>query len=534
VLGGATVAGASAGVPAGTRVLGVDIGGRDGPAATEALLAGLGDRLAKPVSVKVATKSAVIDPGDVGLLLDASATVDRAAKGWPNPFRVLFGGDRDVEPVVSVDTGRLDAALAKPARELGHAAKPAAVTFAGLTPKPTYPVAGDVLDTAGAAEALRSGWLRRDGIALPTKVQKPQTTAAEVNRLVAELARPAVAAPITVTTTAGNLTITPKAIAKSLVIVADKNGRITPRVDEKKLRSAMRAELAAIEVEPHDAAVRMSNGEPRIVASTGGKLVDTARLSRDLLGVLTRAAPRTVSASMITVTAKTGASDLADLGIVAPTSTFTTHFIGGQDRNKNIIQVAKEVDGAIVKPGQTFSLNGYTGPRGYAEGYVDAPVVMDGKLVNAVGGGISQFTTTLFNAMYYAGLEDVFHKPHSYYFSRYPSVIESTIFYPSLDMKFRNDSPHGVLIDTSYTEDSITVTMWSTKRYNVTTEWGPKRDVTTPSVVHLAGKPGCIATKGIEGFTQDAWRVFGQGGVEVKREKFSHRYEAEPRFVCDR
>ena len=98
---------------------------------------------------------------------------------------------------------------------------------------------------------------------------------------------------------------------------------------------------------------------------------------------------------------------------------------------------------------------------------------------------MSQFTTTLFNAMYYAGLEDVFHQPHSYYFTRYPSVIEATIFYPSLDLKFRNDSPHSVLIDTSYTDTSITVTFWGTKRYDITTEWGPRRNVTSPAHDHV-------------------------------------------------
>ncbi len=183
----------------------------------------------------------------------------------------------------------------------------------------------------------------------------------------------------------------------------------------------------------------------------------------------------------------------------------------------------------------TFSLNGYTGPRGYDEGYVDAPVIQDGKLVNAAGGGISQFTTTLFNAMYYAGLEDVFHKPHSYYFSRYPSVIESTIFYPSLDLKFRNDSPHGVLIDTSYHRllgHRADVEHQAVRRLDPA--WSPKRNITTPETIHLRDEPGCIATSGLDGFTQDAWRIFKRGGVEVKREKFSHRYEAEPNFVCDR
>ena len=118
---------------------------------------------------------------------------------------------------------------------------------------------------------------------------------------------------------------------------------------------------------------------------------------------------------MKTVEPKTTTAEMAALGIKERVSTFTTKFTGGlsSPRSQNIVQIAKEVDGAVVKPGETFSLNGHTGERGYQQGYKDAPVILDGKLVPGVGGGASQFTTTLFNATYYAGLEDVEHKPHS-------------------------------------------------------------------------------------------------------------------------
>ncbi|MFD0595835.1 VanW family protein [Catellatospora coxensis] len=179
-------------------------------------------------------------------------------------------------------------------------------------------------------------------------------------------------------------------------------------------------------------------------------------------------------------------------------------------------------------------MNGHTGPRGYAEGYHDAPVIMDGKLVPGVGGGASQFTTTIFNASYYAGMKDVEHKPHSYYFTRYPAVIESTIMYPTLDLRFTNTTPYGVLIDTSHTDDSVTVSMWSTKVYDsITTQYDPKRDIAQPEKVVLEDGPTCIATGGSEGFTQDAWRIFRKDGKEIKREKFTWRYDAEPQFVCE-
>src|SRR5690606_41319616 len=101
-------------------------------------------------------------------------------------------------------------------------------------------------------------------------------------------------------------------------------------------------------------------------------------------------------------------SDLAAQGIVEKISSFTTYFQPDQARVRNIKLIADEVDGAIVKPGEVFSLIAYTGERGYVQGNVDAPVIQGGRLVNSVGGGVSQFTTALFNAMFYAGLEDVF------------------------------------------------------------------------------------------------------------------------------
>jgi vancomycin resistance protein YoaR len=399
-----------------------------------------------------------------------------------------------------------------------------------------YPKPGRDVDEGRSAEAVRAGWLRADEVVVPLVETQPASTREEVDRLVAELAKPAVAAPVTVGVDGGSFTLAPAMIAKSLVMTADGAGRITPKVDEKKLRAAAAAELAKVETRPQEARITLAGGAPKVVASTAGKVVDTAKLAGDLLAVLGRPAPRQVPAVLVVKEAAATDEDMAKLGVRERVSTFTTTFTGGlsSGRSRNIVQAAKEVDGALVKPGETFSLNGFTGPRGYAEGYVDAPVILDGKLVPAVGGGISQFTTTLFNAAYYAGLEDVEHKPHSFWFSRYPSVIESTIFYPTLDLKFRNDTPYGMLIDTSFTSKSVTVSMWSTKVYDsVKTQWSPKRDVTSPQTVRLPAGPKCIATDGIDGFTQDAWRIFRQGGKETRRQKFSWRYQPEPRYICD-
>ncbi|GAA0918700.1 hypothetical protein GCM10009558_029620 [Virgisporangium aurantiacum] len=206
-------------------------------------------------------------------------------------------------------------------------------------------------------------------------------------------------------------------------------------------------------------------------------------------------------------------------------------FLPGQNRNKNIKLVADLARGTVVPAGGTFSLNRLTGDRTLAKGYVMAPVIDGGKIKNAPGGGISQFATTAFNAGYYAGMVDVEHRPHSYHFDRYPAVIEATTIYPELDMAWRNDSPHAILMDTQWTETSVTVSLFGTKRFDITTEYGPKSGITAPRSITLA-ETDCNKTDGIPGFRQDAWRVFKQNGVELKRERFSWNYRAEPKFTC--
>ncbi|MEU5782242.1 VanW family protein [Micromonospora lupini] len=544
VTGGVLAAVAGAGawayagdVPRGTSVLGTELGGRSRGAADRELRAELDRRaaaLAAPLRITVGERTAEIKPADVGLGVDVAATVAAAAEAGAHPVSRLVGS-RTVDPVVTIDTDRLDAALRTVLGDQVRRMTMPAITYQGTTPKVVRPKPGLAFDRQRSAEAVRTGWLAGTPVTVPLVESQPATTAEELDRLVAELAKPAVAAPVTLRTDKGSVLVPPAAIAKSLRFTADKAGKLTPAVDVKRLRAALGDSLNTIEVPPKDASMTIAGGRPKVTDGRAGQQLDTATLGRDLLAVLPRSDGREVTGELKPTPPELTAEKLAGLGIRERVSTFTTRFTGGMasSRSQNIATIAKEVDGAIVLPGKTFSLNGHTGERGYAQGYRDAPVILDGKLVPGVGGGTSQFTTTLFNATYYAGLEDVEHKPHSYWFDRYPAVIESTIFWPSLDFKFRNNTDHGLLIDTSYTSSSVTVSIWSTKIYDsVKTEYGPRRNITTPKVIHLEPGPSCIPSNGINGFAQDAFRVIKKGGVVVKREKFTWRYDAEPRYVC--
>ena len=166
-------------------------------------------------------------------------------------------------------------------------------------------------------------------------------------------------------------------------------------------------------------------------------------------------------------------------------SRFTTFFDCCQPRVTNIRQIAREVNGTVVQPGETFSIDAVTGPRTSAGGYVPAPYLLEGEgQCCAVGGGVSQFGTTMFNAVFWGGLDDVEHRPHSGWISRYPLGIEATLVYSAIDVKFRNDTATPITVRTSSTSTSVTVELWGNQGGWQVTGWHA-RGARNPSVAVL-------------------------------------------------
>ncbi len=175
------------------------------------------------------------------------------------------------------------------------------------------------------------------------------------------------------------------------------------------------------------------------------------------------------------------------LGIERHLISFSTAHPCCQPRVKNIHRIADLIDGVVVLPGQTFSVNERVGRRTVEHGFVPAPSIEDGEMVETVGGGISQFATTLFNAVLRAGFDIVTRQPHTYWFPRYPMGFEATLSWPRPDLAFRNDSDAGLLIKTEYSQKHIKVKLYgNTGGRRVETEVSPRQDVVDPPVEFVA------------------------------------------------
>ncbi len=142
-------------------------------------------------------------------------------------------------------------------------------------------------------------------------------------------------------------------------------------------------------------------------------------------------------------------------------SSFTTFYSCCEDRVINIRAMARQINGYVVMPGETFSVDRIAGPRTTAKGYVPAPYMQGGQgHCCAVGGGVSQFGTTMHNAVFWGGYRVVDHQPHSGWISRYPLGIEATLVYSSIDYKFINDTVTPVYIRALASSSSLTIELW--------------------------------------------------------------------------
>lgn len=214
--------------------------------------------------------------------------------------------------------------------------------------------------------------------------------------------------------------------------------------------------------EPVDAAVAIVDGAPVVTPAVDGTSC-CALSSVAVLEAAVRHRPtEAVQLPLRTRPAAVTTEEVSTAGIVEEVGSFTTRHPAGQPRVVNIHRIADLVRGVVIEPGASFSMNDHVGRRTEERGFVSGGVIEDGKFSEDVGGGISQFATTLFNAAFFAGLDFREYQSHSIWLSRYPRGREATLSWPGPDLVIRNATPHGVLIWPTYTSRSITVALWST------------------------------------------------------------------------
>ena len=522
-------------VPRGVTVAGVPVGGLAFADAEQTLRAQIEPRTTRPVPVTVGDATTTVDPTTAGLAVDWTATLAQAEHQPLDPVTRIssFFTTREVGVVTKSDPAALEAALTELKPAFDKPAVEGNVRFDGITPQPVEPVAGQQLDVPAAAAVLTRDWALGAPVALPLTRMEPTTTVEDVTTAMEKVAKPAVSAPVTITGENGtSATLTPQNIAAALTFRPDPAAGLVPELNLDATTKVLRPQLAASETPGRDATLDFTGGAPVVIPSQDGRGVDYPATLKALVPVLTAPAPRQVAAVYGEQPAKLTTEGLSKLGISGIIGEFTTRGFAA-DSGMNIKRAAEQVNGTIIQPGGTFSLNATTNPRDAAHGYVEAGIIEDGHPARGIGGGVSQVATTLYNAAYFAGMTNVEHKEHSFYISRYPAGREATVFDNLIDLKFRNDNPTAIMIQTVWTPGSITVRIYGTKRYDVTSATGPRTNPTEPKTVSIPEDEPCTPSKGAPGFTVTDTRTLKEISTgQVRSETRTVRYNPSPIIEC--
>ncbi|MEO5853195.1 MAG: VanW family protein, partial [Nocardioides sp.] len=367
---------------------------------------------------------------------------------------------------------------------------------------------------------------------------QPDVDAADVRAAVDGFANPAMSSPVTLTFGGSQVRLAPRDYAPALSMVPE-SGALVPRLDVDRLDALMAGRVAGAGA-PVDASVTLVDGRPQVTPSRPGVTYQPEAVHAAFLDLV--ASPdgeRELAVESTVARPAFTTKDAQALRITEQVSTFTTYYPYAEYRNTNIGRAAELVDGTVLKPGDTFSLNGTVGERTEANGFTEGFIISDGIFKEELGGGVSQMATTTFNAAFFAGLKDVEHKPHSFYIDRYPVGREATVAWGAIDLRFQNDTPYGILVSaevtpgTPSTSGVLTVSMYSTKYWDITTTTGERTNITSPDTRVLRTED-CYPNTGYGGFDIDVVRYFRRAGESAldHDETTSTTYTPSDTVIC--
>jgi vancomycin resistance protein YoaR len=529
----------------GVSVAGIDLSGLSAAEARETLKNDLWPRISL-VQLETGEKEPLtLSLQQLGFSLDATATaaaaVERGRLELPLGLSAwLPRGGGDVTPILRIDATTLEEGLVAARESLDVAPQDARLTIgtSGVTVIPgsdgrtvdATALTSAIVDKASAGSAFAG--------AVPLLPVSP-----EVSTSIAESRAGAAGVylgrPIILRHAGRSLRLSPRTMAGMLNVNLAADADIYPLTFRNdRARAQLRRLLAWAERPPVDARVIVhSKGGITVTQSRDGEVLDLPVLLQDLDAAAIGGGLRTVVVSTAPAAPRLSTEDVRNMGLSSLGSQFTTYFDpSNAARAGNIALAAKLVDGTVIDPGRTFSLNAAMGPRTVNRGFDYAPVIAaDGVLRQGVGGGICQYATTLFNAVLFAGLPVVGRQPHSLYISHYPIGRDATVAWGSVDLQFRNDTPHKLLIRSWVEGDALKVAIVGKTGRVVRLETSsfydlrrPAHGQSDPRVIYDADLgPGVVRwEQGIDGRTVKVERTVRRAdGSLIFRDSFVSRYE---------
>jgi len=521
-------------VPSSMAVEGVQIGGLSVDQAAAKLTAELGPKATAPITVTVpdSDKSFTVDPAAAGLALDIPGSLTGLGEFSLNPADIwahLTGkGERAVTR--KVDEAALTSVVKDKAQTVASAPVDGAIAIEAGAAKVTQAKDGREVVVPDTVAAITQGWLKTTSVPAKTTLTAPKVTQAAVDEAMKSFVTPALSAPVTLAIADKTLPIAPERFAAAMTLSVQ-DGKIVGSFDKDKLAAIVTETTAPLISPGKDAQIVLQGSAPVIKPSVDGIAVDTTTAGDKMMTAVTSAdrkveLPTKVSKPKFTTEAAQA------LGVKEVVASFDSAFPTDTNRTINLTIASNTINGTLIKPGETFSMNGILGERTTAKGYREGNYIAGGgMLAKTVGGGVSQVSTVIYNISWFAGAELIEHHPHSFYISRYPAGREATVNWPTLDNRWRNNTQYGMLVQMWVSGGQVHGRIWSTKIYDVESISGPRTNIRKGTTV-TSTAPGCVPMGTADGFDIVVTRVIRQNGAVVKTENYKTSYDAANQVIC--
>lgn len=430
-----------------------------------------------PITVHWDTQSWQLDPKDVYVEFKTKEAVENAAKigntgSLANRFRQKINawrGNININLKLSFNDKPFDDFLSKLSSSIDRQAVNPAVVIKGSEASVVKGQTGLLLSKNASMETIEKAILSQFArtqklpvLIIPTAIKYESAVKA------AKKANDMMSAPVDIKYSDSSWGLTKEEITGMIKFeekTAIGKSSLEASIDTEKVITKIGLLAKDVPKEPQDAKFSVVGEKVAIIPSKEGIIINLEKAAGDLnlAAIKKDPAQREVLLTGTISTPKLTTEKAQSMGIKEKITSYTTKYSPyARARVSNIHLLTKTLDGVIVAPGDVFSFNKTIGPRTAVKGYKEASIILNGKLVPGLGGGVCQVATTMFNTIFFAGLPVAERRNHSFYISKYPTGRDATVSYPYPDLKFKNDTGAYILIKGYVSSNSVTINFYGT------------------------------------------------------------------------
>lgn len=447
------------------------------------------------LTLKYLDESISIKPGQLGVYLDAVSTAEEAYQfGRSFPLRkwiwqqaLIFTPHIEITPVLIFDEQIAVEFLQQISSERDQPLVEAGLKLDGTRVTASPGQIGQILDMNASLVAIYERFMKSNPgiIDLPVEQQYPSMMDAEKFISLAQdiLNQPfVIETPKDVNHLKRIWTITPENLAPMLVfkVSGKETPTIIPQINEEYLLNLLLSTSDQVDSLPENPRFVFNDDTRELdLLSEGknGRTLDVEASIKMIQNALANGNHKAILSVDYHSPEVIVSSSAQELGITELLHQENSYFYGSdQARIHNIETAANQFHGLLIPPGETFSMANAMGEISLDSGYSEALIIFNGKTIEGVGGGVCQVSTTLFRAAFFSGFPIVERHPHAYRVSYYEKVsgnkrdadlagLDATVYIPLVDLKFINDTPYWLLMETyiNQTASRLTWKFYSTQ-----------------------------------------------------------------------